>query len=609
MHHFQRVLGYLKHYKKTTVAVVISSLFYALFSIVSIGTLAPILNLLFDVKPINIDIPKKNIELWFDASYYKNYLYYQISLLVKSKGKIYVLFFVCLFTIISFFFKNLFRYLSSYFFADMRSGVAKTFRDQLHWKMMNLPVSYFSNKRKGDLISRISADVHEVEWTMLTAIVSIIRNPILFFGTLIALFFTNYQLTLLTLVLLPVSGFIISVIGKKLKRDAKFAQEEVSQLISQVEEALSGVKILKIFNAEKRLQKKFEQSSNANRIYSRRVFRKKDLASPIGEFLGTMTMVVLLLFGGIQVIEYKLLDPGMFMVFIGLFFQMIDPVKKLSVTYYDIEKGNAAAERIFDIIDQEIDLKDKPDAVSFNEFQSKLSFHNVSFAYEKEPVLKRFNLTIKKGETVALVGASGSGKSTIANLFTRFYDVSEGEIQIDGIDIRDIKLTDYRYLIGMVTQDSILFNTSIRENIAIGQKNASEEQIIQAGKIGNAHEFISKLLEGYDTIIGDLGNRLSGGQKQRICIARAVLKNPPIMVLDEATSALDTRSEQLVQEALEGMMKNRTSLVIAHRLSTIKSADRIIVMQDGEIFEQGTHEELIAKNGQYKNLLELQNIE
>ena len=590
-------------------AVVVCSMLYAIFSIASIGTLAPIFNLLFDANPIEVKVPERDIDLWFDASYYKDYFYYQISLLIKSKGEIYTLLLICLFTIVSFFFKNLFRYLSSYFFADMRSGVSKVLRDRLHWKIMNLPVSYFSDKRKGDLVSRISTDVHEVEWTMLTAIVSVIRNPIIFFGTLLALFFTNYQLTLLALVLLPVSGFIISVIGKKLKRDAKFAQEEVGRLISQVEESLNGIKILKIFNAEKILQNRFGKSSDANRIYSRRVFRKKDLASPLGEFLGTITMVILLAFGGMQVIEYKTLDPGMFIAFIGLFFQMIDPAKKLSVTYYDIQKGNAAAGRIFNVIDQEIDLKDKPNAISFNEFKSEISFHNIWFAYENEFVLKNFNLKIKKGETIAFVGASGSGKSTIANLVMRFYDVTRGEIQIDGIDIRNIKLIDYRDLIGMVTQDSILFNTSVGENIAIGQKNASEEQIIQSGKIGNAHEFISKFPNGYDTLIGDSGNRLSGGQKQRVCIARAILKNPSIMIFDEATSALDTRSEQLVQKALEGMIKERTSLVIAHRLSTIKSADRIIVMQDGEIFEQGTHQELITKNGQYKKLLDLQNIQ
>ena len=606
MRHFRRILSYLKHYKKTMIAVITCSLFYALFSIVSIGAIVPILNLLFGESG-NLEIPIKNIDSKF-ISYCIKYLSYQISILIESKGKIYTLLLLCLLIIILFFLKNLFFYLSSYFFSDMRSGIAKVLRDQLHWKMMNLPISYFSDKQKGDLVSRISTDVHEVEWTMLVAIVNIIRDPIIFFGTLATLFFINYQLTLLTIILLPVSVFAISIIGKKLKRDAGFAQEEVGRLISKIEETLSGIKILKIFNAEKKLQNNFEQSSDKNRRYSRRVFRKKDLASPFGEFLGVITLSILLAFGGIQIIEYKTLDAGMFIAFILWFFQIIDPSKKMSVTYYNIQKGNAAAGRIFDIIDQEIDLKDKADAISFNEFRSKLSFHNVSFNYEKEAVLKNFNLSIKKGETIALVGVSGSGKSTIANLVARFYDVSKGKILIDGIDIRNIKLMDYRNLIGMVTQDSILFNTSVGENIAIGEGNTTKKHIVEAGKIGNAHEFISKLPEGYDTIIGDSGNRLSGGEKQRVCIARAVLKNPPIMVLDEATSALDTRSEKLVQKALEKMMKNRTSLVIAHRLSTIKYADRILVMQDGKIFEQGTHQELIAKNGQYKKLLDLQNI-
>lgn len=458
------------------------------------------------------------------------------------------------------------------------------------------------------MMSRISNDIGAVENGIMGSLVDLFNSPFLIISTLITLFLLDAKLTLFSLLVFPVMGFIINVVGKSLRKNALLAQQELGNLFSLVDETLKSSKVIKIFNADKILQRRFNKTTGNWQKYSIAMSRRRELASPMSEFLGSVTMLMITWFAGVQIINGNNDDPVTFLAFIGLFFQLLDPAKKLSNAFSQIQGGMASLERVSEVLDYDQKVDEAENPISISDLKEKIEFKNIGFYYDKDNViLKNFNLTIPKGKTIALVGQSGSGKTTIANLLARFYDVSEGEILIDGINIKGLKLTDYRHLLGMVTQESVLFNDTVYNNILMGKPTATEEEIIHAAKIANADTFISQLPEGYDTNIGDDGSKLSGGQKQRVSIARAVLKNPPVMILDEATSALDTESERMVQDALEKMMENRTSLVIAHRLSTIQKADEIVVMDKGEIVEQGTHQELMLKNGVYRKLVELQN--
>ncbi|MFK5958499.1 MAG: ABC transporter ATP-binding protein [Lutibacter sp.] len=606
MEYFEKILKYAKPYIKFAWLNVLFNILYALFNVLSVLGFIPVLGILFGQEE---KIYKKPV--YEGASTLFNYvqgtLNFKITEMMESGGIDKALLFICILSFSLFFFKNLFRYLASFSLVFLRNGVVKDVRDSLYHKIIKLPLSYFSEKKKGDIIARMTSDVQEVEISFLTSLETIVREPLTIVLTLISMFAISAKLTLFVFVLLPVSGFIISSIGKKLKANSLLAQQETGNFLSFIEETLTGLRVIKGFNAEEKIEKKFNKSTTKFRDLMTSVLHRKTLASPMSEFLGSATIIAILWFGGRLVLsENSEMTPQEFFGYIGLFYLVLNPAKAISTAFYNIQKGNASAERILAILETKNTIIDKSNASEKDTFENQITFENISFKYKDDFVLKDFSLTIPKGKTVALVGQSGSGKSTLANLITRFYDVNKGVIKIDGVDIKDIKQKSLRGLMGIVTQESILFNDTVKNNISLGVKNSTTEQVIEASTIANAHEFIKDLPEQYETNIGDSGNTLSGGQKQRLSIARAVLKNPPIMVLDEATSALDTESEQLVQKALEKMMKNRTSLVIAHRLSTIQKADLIVVMKKGEIVEQGKHNELLAKKGEYFKLVTMQ---
>tara|TARA_A100000171_G_C2129541_1_gene145771 strand:- start:876 stop:2513 length:1638 start_codon:yes stop_codon:yes gene_type:complete len=508
--------------------------------------------------------------------------------------------------LILFLLKNFFNYLAMYFITFLRNGVLKDIRNKMYAKIVDLPISYYSEKRKGDVIARITSDVLEIQHSFLSILELIVREPLTILFTIVIMFGISTKLTLFVFIFIPIAGMIISRIGKSLKKKSDRVQREQGQFLSIVEETLGGLRVIKAFNSESRFYKIFTTSTNRFFNFSNKLLNRQNLASPTGEFLGILVIGVLLWFGGKMVLIDKTLDASSFIAYMGLAYNILTPAKAISKASFGVKKGNSAAERVLEILETENPIVEKKEAVVKRTFDEGIDITNVSFKYEDEYVLKKFNLKVPKGKTVALVGQSGSGKSTIANLMTRFYDVNEGEIKIDGIDIREFTKKSLRNLMGLVTQDSILFNDTVKNNIGLGKEEATEEEIIEAAKIANAHDFISELPQGYNSNIGDSGNKLSGGQKQRLSIARAVLKNPPIMILDEATSALDTESERLVQDALEKMMQNRTSIVIAHRLSTIQNADTIVVLQKGEIVEQGSHAQLMDKDGVYKKLVTMQ---
>ncbi len=543
-------------------------------------------------------------------TYVKDYSNYYIQNLVGEYGALKVLAWLCIITAFMFLLRNMFRYFGAFLLINYRVGVTKDLRGAMYRKILSLPVSFFTESRKGDLMSRMSNDVGEVEGNILGSLVELINAPFMLISTLVSLFFLSAEMTLFSLLVLPVMGTMIALVGKSLKKDSHEAQNEMGTIFSIVDETLKSSKVIKIFNAEKIMDNRFMRSMNKWISSSISLGRKKELASPMSEFLGSITFLIIAWYGGKQIIVEQSISPADFLVFLGLFFQILPPAKSLSTSISNVQKGEASLKRVLEILDADVKIEEVAEPVSISTLQNNIEFKNIGFYYDKSNlILKNFNLTIPKGRTVALVGQSGSGKTTIANLLARFYDVSEGEILIDGTDIKHLKLQEYRQLLGMVTQESVLFNDSVYNNILMGKPDATREEVIAAARIANADDFITNLSEGYDTNIGDDGNKLSGGQKQRVSIARAVLKNPPIMILDEATSALDTESERFVQDALEKMMENRTSLVIAHRLSTIQKADWIVVMEKGDIVEQGTHHDLIAKKGMYNKLVELQNFD
>lgn len=607
---YKRSLSYVKPYRSSFVTAIIFNLLYAIFNVVSLAFLMPILGVLFDEKK-NLILTKPVYSGSLDdlKQFFSDYFAYFMNNISNTEGPIYVLAISCIVFIVMFLFRNIFSFLSEVCLVDLRSGVTRDLRVDIHNKIIDLPVAYFTEKRKGDMINRISSDVNEVESNILNSIVEIVRSPIMIIVCVTTLFVISAQLTIFAILVFPIMGTIISLIGKSLKKAAEHAQEELSNIITYVDETLTSLKIIKIFNAEDQVKGRFDTSINLYRKYLQKVMKKRALASPTSEFLGAITIGLIVFFGGKLSLEGNGLSGSEFIFYIATFYTLLDPIKRFSKALSDVQKGEVSAKRIFDVLDADVSIKDLPNAKGIEAFEDKIEFRNVTFGYGKHDVIKDFNLTINKGESVALVGQSGSGKSTLANLITRFWDVKSGEILIDGIDIRHIKLNDYRTLFGLVTQDSILFNDTIFNNIALGDKNPSQEKVEHAAQIANAEEFIVKMPEKYQESVGEGGGKLSGGQKQRLSIARAVYKNPPIMVLDEATSALDTKSEKLVQVALNNMMQNRTSLVIAHRLSTIQNADKIVVMDAGKIIEQGNHSSLIEKDGVYANLVNMQNFD
>ncbi len=607
MNYFKKIIRFALPYKLYGILNIICNVFYALFSALSFMVLMPLLQVIFkkDVEKITEKPIYQGITNAGD--YFKDTMNYYITDIAgddKSKALIVVIVLV----IVVFLLKNIFNYLAMYFITFLRNGVLKDLRNELYHKTAALPLSYFSEKRKGDIMARIGTDVLEIQHSFLSILELIFREPLTIIFTIIFMLTISVKLTLFVFIFIPISGFLISLIGKSLKRRSDKVQKEQGYFLSLLEETLGGLRIIKGFNAENKFNNKFRESTQRFNKFSNSLLNRTNLAKPTSEFLGIAVIAVLLWYGGTLVLVEKTLDGEAFLAYMGLAYNILTPAKAISKASYSVKQGNAAAERVLEIIETENPLKDKPNAIEKTDFNKDIQFKNISFKYEDEYVLDDFSLTIPKGKMVALVGQSGSGKSTLANLVTRFYDVNKGEILIDGVDIRELTKASLRNQMGIVTQDAILFNDTVKNNILLGVNSASDEEIIAALKIANAWEFVKDLPNGIDTNIGDSGNKLSGGQKQRLSIARAVLKNPPIMILDEATSALDTESERLVQDALEKMMQKRTSIVIAHRLSTIQKADTIVVLQKGKIVEEGKHDELLTKNGIYKKLVDMQSL-
>lgn len=604
----KKLIPFAKKYKRHVILNIVYNIFYALFSTLGMVAIIPTLKVLFKQTKEVTEMPVYTT-IGKAGAYGNDLLNYYITKFANENGPEYSLLFVVSIVIVIFLFKNLFNYLASHHVTRLRTGVLKDLRERLYNKIIHLPVSYYSDARKGDVMSRMLGDINEVQNSFFQILELVVREPLTILFSIGAMLAISVKLTLFVFIFIPISGLIISRIGKNLKSKSKKAQQETGYFISILDETLGGMKVVKSYNSENIFISKFNESIDKLQRLSNSIGNKSNLASPMSEFLGILTIAVLLWYGGYMVLVEHSLDSTDFIGYIALAYTILTPAKNISKASYQVKTGLAAAERVFTLMEEENTITSKPDAIHKDTFETGISLENINFRYQEENVLKNFSLQVPKGKTVALVGQSGSGKSTIANLLTRFYDVNEGKISIDNIDIKDIELHSLRSLMGLVTQDSILFNDTIKDNIALGKPDATDEEIIDALKIANAYEFVKDLPEGIYTNIGDSGNKLSGGQKQRLSIARAVLKNPPIMILDEATSALDTESERLVQIALENMMQNRTSIVIAHRLSTIQKADVIVVMQKGEIVEQGNHEELLVKNGMYSKLVSMQSFD
>lgn len=604
MNYFRKIFKYALPFKKYMFLNIFFNILYALFSALSFLSLMPMLEVLFGENKTTFEKPEfenlssfgNNLEEWIN---------YQVSHFSGEDPKL-ALIFVISSIIVLFFLKNFFNYLAMFFITFLRNGVLTSLRENLYKKIISMPLPFFSEKKKGDVISRITADILEIQHSFLSILELIIREPLTIFFTLIAMFLISYKLTVFVLFFIPISGFIIALIGKSLKATSTLVQTEQAEFLSITEETLQGLKVIKGFVSELFFIDKFKKSNNKFYKYSNRLINRQNLASPISEFLGISVIGALLWYGGQLVLVDLELKPAAFLTYMGLAYGVLTPAKAISKASYSIKKGNAAAERVLEILESESSIKEIKNPINKQSFDSEIIFKNVSFKYDQESVLNNINFKIQKGQTIAIVGQSGSGKSTIANLIPRFYDVCSGEILIDGINIKDLYKSELRKLMGLVSQESILFNDSISNNIKLSNSKVNLKEIEESAKIANANEFIEKFENGYDLNVGDGGGKLSGGQKQRISIARAVLSNPPIMILDEATSSLDSESEKLVQDALENLMKNRTSIIIAHRLSTIQKADIILVINEGKIAEQGKHEELIKENGIYSKLIKLQ---
>lgn len=598
-----KIAKYIIPYKFTAVASVSFNIIAVVFNLLSLLAFIPFLNLLFgETEAITV-----KPEFALNANYFEALFSYQMQPYISEYGQKGALLFVCIAVAVLFLLKNLFIYFSMFFTASIRTNVVKDIRKAIYKKILILPLSFYSEEKKGDILSRITGDVQEVEWSIMQSLEMLFRDPISIILSLVVMINMNANLTLFAFILLPVSGLVIGRVGKSLRRTSSKLQIKMGELLSNVEETLTGLRILKAFNAEPSSNEKFNTINNSYSKIQVRMYRKRDLASPLSEFMGSLVMVALVWYGGNMVLNPDIqFEGGDFIGYIIIFSQLLNPVKSLSTAYNNLQKGAASTERIDMVLDAENKIAERADALNIDGFREVIEYRDLTFAYGETEVLRNVNIKIEKGKTIALVGQSGGGKSTMVDLLPRFYDPKSGGIWLDGHPITDYKIKDLRALMGIVSQQSILFNDTIFNNIALGIENPTLEGVIEAAKIANAHEFIEKMPNGYQTNIGDGGGKLSGGQKQRISIARAVMKNPPIMILDEATSALDTESEKLVQDALYKLMENRTSIVIAHRLSTIQHADEIIVMHEGEVAERGTHEGLIAQNGVYKKLTDLQ---
>ncbi len=591
-------------YKGKIVLNIAYNILGALFGAFSFAMMIPALEILFQTREFVTE--KAPLSLSLDSI--KQNFYFYISQFVSSHSPQDALILIGAILVIATLLKVGFTYLASFVLISLRNGIVFDIRSLIYKKIIGLPLGYFSEERKGDIMARITSDVQEVENSIANSLDMMIKNPILILVYLGVMIYMSWSLTLFVFIMLPLTGLIIGRIGKSLKKVSTKGQDKLGEILSIIEEDLSGLRIIKSFNAEKKAVARFQKENANYRSIMNRLMWRRHLAHPASEFLGTIVIVIVLWYGGTIILgggKSSLTAAG-FIGYMVFFYSIINPAKAFSTALYSIEKGLASMNRIDHVLAAEITIKDRPGAKNIESFEKNISYRDVSFAYDKTEVISNVSLDIKKGETIALVGSSGSGKTTIVDLLPRFWDITGGNIEVDGTDIRDLKLKSLRDLIGNVNQEPILFNDSIRNNIAFGVENATEEEIVKAAKIANAHEFILGTENGYDTRIGDRGDKLSGGQKQRLSIARAILRNPPILILDEATSALDTESEKLVQEALVNLMKNRTSLVIAHRLSTIKNADMICVLENGKIVEQGTHEILLRQNGRYKHLHDMQ---
>ncbi len=607
MSKYARIFNYLSPYKGQLVVYVICILLSTIFSLLSIGMLMPFLELIFVGKSGAIDLASQSkggsgVMLWVRT---------QMNDFAKSRdgNPLAVLLLICGLMMGSILLKNLFFYLSLYILNPLKNRVVTSFRADLYDKVLRLPIGYFTEQRKGDLMSRVTNDISEVENSVVSTLEGWFKDPLQIILTLAALLLLSTQLTLFLLVLLPVVGLIIGRISRSLKKQSMAAAEKQGEAVSVLDETLGGLRVIKAFNAEKLLREKFFSINQSLLFVKNKINRRRDLASPLSETMGIFVFCCILLYGGYLIFsKHSGLDPAMFMTYLGMFYNIISPAKNLSSSFYNIQKGSAAIGRIEEVLNAEVTIEDIPNAKQLTEFKSSIELKDVTFRYDDVTILDNINLTIKKGSTVALVGSSGAGKSTLADLVPRFHDVTEGEVLIDGVNIRDYSLESVRAQMGIVTQEPILFNDTIASNIALGTENSNLEDIEQAAKVGNAHNFIVQKEDGYLSNIGDRGTKLSGGERQRLTIARAVLKNPPILILDEATSSLDTESERLVQDAINHVMENRTTLVIAHRLSTVRHADTIVVLQKGKIIQQGTHDELIEQEGQYKRLVEMQEV-
>lgn len=606
MNYFLKILRFGLPYKRFAFLNILFNILYALFSALAYVAMIPMMQILFGTTP------KTKVAPTYEGigqikNYLEGFFNYKITqYLEQDSGK--ALLFVIGMIISLFFLKNIFNYLAMYFITFLRNGVLMDLRNELYQKTTSLPLYFFSEKKKGDLMARISSDVLELQHSFLSILELIVRDPLTIIFSLIVMFSFSVKLTLFVLIFIPLSGAVISQIGKSLKRKSDSVQKEQGEFMSLLEETLGGIKIIKAFNGQNTFIKKFKYSTQRFFDFSNKLLNRQNLASPVSEFLGIIVISVLLWYGGKMVLIDQTLNGAIFLSYLGLAYNILTPAKGISKAYYNIKKGDAAALRVLEILEAKDDMEDVANAKDIQTLEKEIRFDNISFSYDQNKVLEGFSLQIKKGQTIALIGPSGSGKTTVANLLNRFFDIQKGNLTLDGTPINILKKKSLYQLTGMVTQDTILFNDSVKNNIALGNPKATQKEIEEAAKVANASEFIEKLDQGYDTLIGEGGNKLSGGQKQRLSIARAILKDPDILILDEATSALDTASEKLVQEALENLMKNRTSLVIAHRLSTIQKADMIVVLNQGEIVETGSHKELITQNSTYKKLVELQSL-
>jgi subfamily B ATP-binding cassette protein MsbA len=605
MKDFKRLLAYAKPYGRFWPWYLVLSILSVIFGVVNYALIDPLLTVLFQPETLNEQTVMPSFEL--SPAYFQELFSYYLTKIMLTSGLLKGLLFVSLFFVFASLLSNITRYLSQRILVNMRTYIMQNIRRDLFNKISSLHVGYFHDQKKGDILSSISNDVTEVQNGVANSFHVLFREPLLIIGFLVGLFYMSPRLTLVTLLTLPFSAIVIGKISRSLKRKATNTQTLMGRIVSHFEEAISGIRIIKAFGAKQYVSDNFEVTNLEHKQSSRAMFNKQEMASPLSEFLGISVAACVLFYGGWLQLKGQLgMDMPAFVVYIGFYWRVLEPAKAMSNAYASIQRGLVSGKRLFAILDVENPIKDKADGIEIKDFKDKVEFRNVNFAYAAEPVLKDINVVIPKGKMVAIVGPSGGGKSTMADLLPRFYDISQGEILLDGINIKDYKLDSLISLMGIVTQEAILFNDTVYNNIAFGMKDVKEEDVIRAAKIANAHNFITQMEQGYQTNIGDRGAKLSGGQRQRLSIARAILKNPPILILDEATSALDTESERLVQDALTKLMENRTSVVIAHRLSTIKNADEIIVLKDGEIIERGNHNTLVAKGGMYSHLCQLQ---